>query len=591
MDENDFAAGDVEAENILWPDEFEPSFSDKGKDSGQVQGQPTENEERLSLITKEKDSVQRSRPRKSSLLHRPQGDYLEALRVLKNPVLQLNEKYDALDLAMMFFVVEVKALSETSATLHFPHWSSKFDEEVDPAAIYLAPFGTYTIPAGLNMSSNRYTSSSTRSVKTERKESASCAAKRSIEVDPSDPDSLSVLLSGHDADSYFPYATLLDCLFASGWNKWPVPRNVSEFPKYSMAYFPSWTSKVGTVALSYRGSETDLLEGRDYFYLNEDVLEYLLTFGNQYNEVGTSPKFIVPDGGRRPRRVSAPAAVPSSSLSSSSSTIEVLSEPSQRNLSLRPIDGSVSSSSTNAEISFRQKRAKRRRDSDDAHKTSDRSTSARADLSGSSRKSYSKCKNEYDIVMQATNGKFGVWKSKLISEGYLFSNTIDLYFGKRIRRFYFVGSCDGKVECFRPEEADRPPMWGVAYDDGSTEELELIDVQRGYIDYANDAKQKPFGYSKASLSDESSELKSKFKDLEEDHRRKVAGIAIFNEMHARDQSKVEFESLMQKFDRLKHLSSDLMSILDDSFGENLGDAWKTLVSELRSELLVHKSAT
>jgi hypothetical protein len=67
---------------------------------------------------------------------------------------------------------------------------------------------------------------------------------------------------------------------------------MSACPKFVTAHFPYWSKKEGHSVISYSGSKSDFLEGRDYFYLHEDIIEYVLQFGNVYDPVGISPKFL-----------------------------------------------------------------------------------------------------------------------------------------------------------------------------------------------------------------------------------------------------------------------------------------------------------
>jgi len=91
----------------------------------------------------------------STVMHRPHGDYL--FRGHKNPDIRVNCKYDILDENKYFFICRIEEMSGHTATIHFPHWPRKFDIKVDVRNYYFAPFGDYSIPAGIDLATNRYT--------------------------------------------------------------------------------------------------------------------------------------------------------------------------------------------------------------------------------------------------------------------------------------------------------------------------------------------------------------------------------------------------------------------------------------------------
>lgn len=90
----------------------------------------------------------------SSVMLRPFGDYL--FRGHKNPTIKVGCKYDILDQNKFFFVCKVKELSRNIARIHFPHWGKGYDIKDDVHKYYLAPYGTYSIRAGINVATNRY---------------------------------------------------------------------------------------------------------------------------------------------------------------------------------------------------------------------------------------------------------------------------------------------------------------------------------------------------------------------------------------------------------------------------------------------------
>jgi hypothetical protein len=191
------------------------------------------------------------------------------------------------------------------------------------------------------------------------------------------------------------------------------------------------------------------LEGRDYFYTNDDVLEYLQQFGNVYDDIGVSNKFE--SLGRRARRSG--GNVPQDAQQTKSSAPKVKAP------SLKSI------------------------------------------------------KQEE---------KLSVWRQRLLEDGFVFENATDVYVGKRIRRFFFIGPSDGEVICFRPETIDCGPMYGVLHDDKDTEVLDLIDIQRGYNDLMRGASREPFDYKlydeekeKTQVSDEA------LKELQDEHVQEI----------------------------------------------------------------------
>lgn len=286
-----------------------------------------------------------------------------------------------------------------------------------------------------------------------------------------------------------------------------VEIQVSKFPKYRYAYFPSWTNKVdGEGVKIYESVTGDFLEGRDYFYTNEDVLEYLQQFGNMYDSVGISAKFE--SLGRRSR---------SSGKSTSGLDVEQ-NKPKPKTPSLK------------------------------------------------------KLKQEE---------KLSVWKQHLLEDGFICENAIDLYVGKRIRRFFFVGQSDGEVICFRPESADCGPMYGVVHDDGDTEVLDLIDIQRGYYDLNRGATQEPFDYklydenkSKAANVDleEIEEAHSKeIEDLEMSHREKIRACREKTEEQVSEYFESKYKKLLEDMREKYKKRIDALEKRTEKYEKTVGD--------------------
>jgi hypothetical protein len=289
-----------------------------------------------------------------------------------------------------------------------------------------------------------------------------------------------------DLMSYILYYIILDWIL---FNKIScVDTKITKFPKYGNAYFPSWSKKVNDEgAKVYESVTGDFLEGRDFFYTNEDVLEYLQLFGNVYDSVGISAKFE--SLGRRSRN-------------SGKST-------STHDAQLKPVTPKPKTPSL--------KKLKRQE-------------------------------------------KLSVWKQHLLEDGFISESALDLYVGKRIRRFFYVGHSDGEVICFRPESADCGPMYGVVHDDGDTEVLDLIDIQRGYYDLNRGATQEPFDYK---MYDEN-KSKAANVDLEE-----------IQEAHSRELEDLE-SSYREKFRACREKTEEQVS-------EYFESKYKKLLEDMREK--------
>ena len=100
----------------------------------------------------------RGRQSRSTVLRRPNGD--DFVETLQNAIVQLHEKYDVLCLDMRYYVCEVIEVFVENSTehvkLHFPGWSNSFDFTGSAGDLYLSNHGSKTIPAGLNVRSNRF---------------------------------------------------------------------------------------------------------------------------------------------------------------------------------------------------------------------------------------------------------------------------------------------------------------------------------------------------------------------------------------------------------------------------------------------------
>jgi hypothetical protein len=96
----------------------------------------------------------KKRDRMCTALKRPLAD--NVVDALPNPLVNLGEKYDILCEDMQYYIGVVTNLMENYATIHFPFWAHKFDYHGDVRELYIASYGLFTVPAGLNVASNRY---------------------------------------------------------------------------------------------------------------------------------------------------------------------------------------------------------------------------------------------------------------------------------------------------------------------------------------------------------------------------------------------------------------------------------------------------
>jgi hypothetical protein len=144
---------------IVPVDPFASQSGSKRKADDYTKSETGEDEKRLESDTSDDDeeiSEKRlaKQTKNSSIMLRPLGDYL--FRGHKNPTIKVGCTYDILDQNKFFFICKVKEMSGNIARIHFPHWGKGYDIKDDVSKYYLAPYGTYSIRAGINVATNRY---------------------------------------------------------------------------------------------------------------------------------------------------------------------------------------------------------------------------------------------------------------------------------------------------------------------------------------------------------------------------------------------------------------------------------------------------
>lgn len=95
------------------------------------------------------------RKRTTTVLRRPFGDHIVA--VMENADVRTNELYDVLCEDLRYYIGKVIHITNDSCIeIHFPQWGKKYDYLGDANELYIRPYGENSIPAGLNVASNRY---------------------------------------------------------------------------------------------------------------------------------------------------------------------------------------------------------------------------------------------------------------------------------------------------------------------------------------------------------------------------------------------------------------------------------------------------
>ena len=202
--------------------------------------------------------------------------------------------------------------------------------------------------------------------------------------------------------------------------------------------------------------------------------------------------------------------------------------------------------------------------------------------------------------VQRKDEKLAAWRSELMLDNFCFDENVDVFVGKRVRRFFRVGHADGTCVCVRLETEETPPMYGVVHDDKDFEVLELIDVQRGYNDFIKSNLHEPFDYKLYESEKDSEVLMTQLeaKHQKESEKNNLAhekqlekATETMQERHEGEMSslrekydkrKVQLEKAVNARDKLEMSHQNLRNELNDSRNETL--QCTELINRLRNEV-------